>query len=382
MPPTTSAAQGDVPRVTLTVLGVGILVAGSVWVLRPFLLSLVWATIIVVSTWPVMLRVQRWLGGRRAAAVVVMTAALLVVFFEPLYLAFATILKQSDRIVELVRTFTTQRIPPPPPWLDALPLVGRGAQERWLELSSLEPDQLAERVTPHVRTAMKWFAARAGTFGSTLIAFLITVAISAILYARGEYAAHQVLRFFRRLAGERGDVIVTLSGKAIRAVALGIVVTAFAQTALAGLGLVVVGVPFAALICAVVFILCIAQLGPLLAMVPWVIWLYATGSPGRGTVLLVFTVLAQTIDQVLRPVLIKRSANLSLLLILPGVIGGLLWLGIIGLFVGPVILAVGSTLLDGWIASGLGEPAPRDAKGIPAGAIERERTTSPSVPHH
>jgi predicted PurR-regulated permease PerM len=131
-----------------------------------------------------------------------------------------------------------------------------------------------------------------------------------------------------------------------------------------------------------VFVLCIAQLGPLLAMAPWVVWLYATGSPGRGTVLLVVTLLAQTIDQVLRPVLIKRSADISLLLILPGVIGGLLWLGIIGLFVGPVVLAVGSTLLDGWIASGLGETAPRDAKGIRSGAVESERGASPSVPHH
>jgi predicted PurR-regulated permease PerM len=382
MPPTTPAAHRDVPRITLTVLGVGVLVAGSLWVLRPFLLSLLWAAIIVVSTWPAMLRLQAWLGGRRGAAVAIMTVALLLVLFAPLYLAVATVVEQSGRIGELVHTLTTRKIPPPPPSLDAWPLVGHEAAGRWRELASLEPDQLAERVTPHVRTAVRWFVAQAGSFGSTLLNFLITVVISAILYGRGERAAGQVLRFFRRLSGERGDVIVTLSGKAIRAVALGIVVTALAQTALAGIGLALVRVPFAGLICAVAFILCIAQLGPLLAMLPWVIWLYATGSPGRGTVLLIFMVVAQTIDQVLRPVLIKRTANLSLLLILPGVIGGLLWLGIIGLFVGPVILAVGSTLLDGWIASGLGETAPRGAKGIAPGAIESERGTSPSVPPH
>jgi predicted PurR-regulated permease PerM len=382
MPPNTSAGSRDVPRILLTVLGVGVLVAGSLWVLRPFLLSLLWATIIVVSTWPLMLRLQAWFGGRRAAADAVMTAGLLLVLFAPLYFAVATIVEQSDRIVALVHTLTTRKFPPPPPWVDAVPLLGHEAERRWLELASLEPHQLAERVTPLVRTAIGWFAARAGGFGTTLLNFLITVVISAILYAKGERAAAQVLRFFRRLSGDRGDVIVTLSGKAIRAVALGIVVTALAQTALAGVGLAVVGVPFATLVCAVAFILCIAQLGPLLAMLPWVIWLYATGSPGRGTVLLIFTVLAQTIDQVLRPMLIKRTADLSLLLILPGVIGGLLWLGIIGLFVGPVILAVGSTLLDGWIATGLDEPAPRDAKGIAPGPIESDRGTSPSVPHH
>jgi predicted PurR-regulated permease PerM len=383
MPPPTPAAHHDVTRVTLAVFGTAILAAGSLWVLRPFLLALLWAAIIVVSTWPIMLRLQGWLGGRRAAAVAVMTVALLLVLFAPLYLAVATLVEQSGRIGELVHTLTARKVPPPPPWLDALPLVGHEVAGRWLRLASLDPPQLAERLTPLARAALAWFVAHAGTFGHTLLQFLVTVVISAILYARGERTAGQVRRFFRRLSGERGDAIVTLAGKAIRAVALGVVVTALAQTALAVLGLVVAGVPFAALVGAVAFMLCIAQLGPLLALAPWVIWLYATGSPGRGTVLLVFTVLAQIVDQVLRPVLIKRTADLSLLLILPGVIGGLLWLGIIGLFVGPVILAVGSTLLDGWISSGLGEAAPRAAaKGIPPGAIAGERETSPSLPRH
>jgi predicted PurR-regulated permease PerM len=382
MPPTTYAAHRDIPRITLTVLGVGLLVAGSVWVLRPFLLSLVWAAIIVVSTWPFLLRLQSWFGGRRGPAVATMTAILLLLLFGPLYLAVEAILEQSDRIVALVDTLTTRKLPPPPSWLDPVPLIGHQAATRWAELASLEPQQLAERVMPYVHTAIGWFAEHAGSFGGTLLDFLITIVISAILFAKGEGAVEQLLRFFRRLSGDRGDVIVTLAGKSIRAVALGIVVTAFAQTALAGVGLVAVGVPFVTIVCAVAFILCIAQLGPLLAMLPWVIWLYTTGSPGRGTVLLVFMVLAQLIDQVLRPVLIRRSADLSLLLILPGVIGGLLWLGVIGLFVGPVILAVGSTLLDGWIAAGLDEATPRSAEGVPPRAIEGERVASPSVPHH
>jgi predicted PurR-regulated permease PerM len=385
MPPTRPAASHDIPRVTLTVLGVGVLVAGSLWVLRPFLLPLLWATIIVDATWPAMLRVQSWLGGRRGAAVAVMTTALLLVLFGPFYLAVATILEESDRIVALVHTLTTRRLPPPPPWLDALPLVGHQAAGRWLELASLEPQELAERLAPHARTALAWFAAHVGSFGGTLLVFLVTVVLSAILYASGERWAAQVLRFFRRLSGERGDAVVTLTGKAIRAVALGVVLTALVQTALAGVGLAVVGVPFAAFTCAVVFVLCIAQLGPLLAMVPWVIWLYTTGSPGRGTVLLVLTLLTQAIDNVLRPVLIKRSVDLSMLLILPGVIGGLLWLGVVGLFVGPVILAVGSTLLDGWIASELGETAPRGADRLPpGGAIEADgqKETRPTAPPH
>jgi predicted PurR-regulated permease PerM len=370
---TAPAPYRDLTRITLTVLGIGLLIAGSLRVLLPFLGSLLWATMIVVSTWPLMLALQARLGGRRGAAVAVMTVALLLVLIIPLFVATSTILEQFDRIAEIARALPTLRVPPPPPWVDAVPLVGHGAAEKWLALAAMEPQELAEWLTPHLRTAVEWFAAKAGGFGSMLLQFLLTVVISAILYSGGERAAEQLRRFFRRLSGERGEAIVVLSGKAVRAVALGIVVTAGMQAALAGIGLVIFGVPFVGLITAVVLMLCIAQLGPLLALVPCVIWLYAAGSPGRATGLLVVTVVAQAIDNVVRPLLIKKGADLSLLLIFPGVIGGLLWLGIIGLFVGPVILAVTSTLLEGWM-SGLGETAPEGAPAVAAGARQ-------TVPH-
>jgi predicted PurR-regulated permease PerM len=287
-----------------------------------------------------------------------MTVTMLLVVFVPLYLALAAILEQSDRVAEFARSLPTFKLPPPPSWLGALPLAGPRATARWAELAALEPDALAARVMPYLGAALRWFAEQAGTFGGMLLHFLVTAIVSAILYSRGERAAENVRRFFRRLSGERGDAIVTLSGQAIRAVALGIVVTALTQTVLAGIGLFAIGVPLAGFLTAVVLVLCIAQLGPLLALIPPVIWLYSTGSPGRGTALLILMIVVQSIDNVLRPVLIKRGADLSLLLIFPGVIGGLLWLGIIGLFIGPVVLAVTSTLLPQWIATGLREPAP------------------------
>jgi predicted PurR-regulated permease PerM len=136
----------------------------------------------------------------------------------------------------------------------------------------------------------------------------------------------------------------------VRAVALGIVVTAVAQTLIAGAGLALAGVPHAGVLTAVVFVLCIAQLGPLLVVAPATIWLYTSGSAGRGTLLLVFSLVAVTLDNVLRPVLIRKGADLPLLLILAGVIGGVLAFGIVGLFIGPVLLAVTWTLLASWVA--------------------------------
>jgi predicted PurR-regulated permease PerM len=147
-----------------------------------------------------------------------------------------------------------------------------------------------------------------------------------------------------------------LAGQAIRGVALGVVVTAVVQSLLAGLGLVIAGTPFAAVLTAIIFMLCIAQLGPALVLIPVVIHTYWTGDSAWGTFLLVWSIVVGTLDNFLRPVLIRKGADLPLLLIFAGVIGGLLGFGIVGIFVGPAVLAVSYTLLDDWTRSGLPKP--------------------------
>ena len=182
-----------------------------------------------------------------------------------------------------------------------------------------------------------------------LLQFLLVVVFSAILYASGEAGASTVLRFGRRLAGERGENSVILAGQAIRGVALGVGVTAIVQTVLGGIGLAIAGVPFAALLSAVMLMLCIAQLGPGLILFPAVGWMFWMGDTGWGSFLLVWSLVVASIDNFLRPVLIKKGADLPLLLIFAGVIGGMLGFGLIGLFIGPVALAVTYTLFEAWI---------------------------------
>jgi predicted PurR-regulated permease PerM len=135
----------------------------------------------------------------------------------------------------------------------------------------------------------------------------------------------------------------------VRGVALGVVVTALAQSVLGGVGLAIVGVPFAAVLTAVMFMLAIAQVGPLIVLVPAVAWLYWSSSAGWGTFLLVWTLVVGAMDSFLRPVLIRKGADLPLLLIFSGVVGGLIAFGLIGIFVGPVVLAVSHTLLSAWV---------------------------------
>ena len=340
----------DLTRITLAVLVIGLLIVACLWILLPFLAATIWATMIVVATWPMMLGVQARLGGRRWAAVAVMTLVMLLVLVVPLVLAVATIVDHADQMVAWSKAVAAAGIPSPPGWVEQVPLIGEKIAREWQQLAATSSEELVARATPYARNAVQWFASQAGSFGLMLLQFLLIVLITAVLYSMGETAARGVRRFARRLAGDRGESSVILAGQAIRAVALGVVVTAIVQSTLAGIGLAVAGIPYAAVLTAIIFIFCIAQLGPILVLAPAVGWLYWTGDPVWGTVLLVWTVIVGSIDNFLRPILIKRGADLPLLLIFVGVIGGLVSLGIIGLFVGPVLLAATYRLLESWIS--------------------------------
>jgi predicted PurR-regulated permease PerM len=335
--------------VLLAALSIGGLIAGSLWVLWPFVGAIIWATMVVVATWPMMLGLQGRLWNRRWLAVTVMTLALLLLLIVPLTLAVATIVDNTDRIIGWAKLLTHFDMPPPPDWLAGLPLIGPEAARLWAQLSAAGLGSVAAKLAPYAGGVAAWFAAQAGSAGLITMQFLLTVVIAAIMYLHGENAASVVLRFGRRLAGERGETVILLAGRAIRGVALGVVVTALVQSVLGGIGLAICGVPFAVLFSGVMFMLCIAQIGPALVLVPAVIWLYWTGDSVWGTVLLVWTVVVVTLDNLLRPILIRRGANLPLLLIFAGVIGGLMALGLIGIFVGPVVLAVTYTLFSAWI---------------------------------
>ena len=234
-------------------------------------------------------------------------------------------------------------MPQPPDWLDGVPLVGVKLASQWRELASASSEELSTRVAPYARDAALWFVGQLGGVGSLFVHFLLTVVLTARLYASGERAAQGALRFARGLVGERGESAARLAAAAVRAVALGIVVTATIQSALVALGFADVGMPYAAVLTpAVSFLLAVAQIGPLPVLIGAVIWVYSTQGAAWGTGYLVWAVVCGSVDNVVRPVLIKRGADLPLVLIFAGVIGGLLAFGVVGLFVGPVVLAVAS----------------------------------------
>jgi predicted PurR-regulated permease PerM len=339
----------DLVRNMLAVLFIAGMIAASLWILRPFLPALVWATLLVVSTWRLMLAIQRRLWGRRGLAVIVMTLGLLLIVFVPLGLAIGTLIENSDELGARLMSITRSSLPGPPAWVEKVPLVGHKVATDWQALAALSADDLHARVAPRVQEFGRWIISRAGTLAMFFLHLLLTAIISALFYYHGETAAAAARAFARRLAGPQGERSVALAGQAIKAVALGVVVTALVQALLGGIGLWVAGVPLAAFLTALMFVLAVAQIGAGPVLLFAVVWLYWKDETLTATIFLGWSLFVGSIDNVIRPILIKRGADLPLVLIFAGVIGGLIAFGVVGLFVGPVVLAVVYTLLLGWV---------------------------------
>jgi predicted PurR-regulated permease PerM len=372
-----SQQHQDLTRSTLAVLFIGGLIAASFWLLRPFLPAIIWAVTLVVATWPLMLQVQHYAGHRRSVAVLVMTLGLLLVLIVPFWLAISTIVANRDEIADLLQTILSLRVPSPPDWLAQVPLVGEHVAEAWGRLTSAGVQDLAPKLMPYAGSVTQWFVSAMGSLGAIFVHVLLTVAIAAVMYASGEQATATAIRFGRRLGGERGEMAVRLAGQAIRSVALGVVVTALVQSLLGGIGLAIAGMPFTAVLTALMFMLCLAQVGPTPVLIPAIAWMYYTGDTVWATVLLAFAIIAMAMDNFLRPMLIRKGADLPMLLILGGVIGGLIAFGPLGIFVGPTVLAIAYTLLTAWMAEGdaaMTAPVPDSPSRPPI-----EATTAPDA---
>jgi len=354
--------SAELTRTTLQVVALSGLIATSFWIIRPFLGAILWAATGAIATWPLLLRMESWLGGKRSLAVALMSVILLLTLLAPFYLAIATITNNVEQIANWSKSIATLTIPPPPGWVSGLPVVGSSLATYWKQLAAAGPAQIASHLSPIAHAVGLWFLSQVGNLGLLLVQFVLTIIILALLYANAETASRGAESFARRLAGPEGAKATLLAAQAVRGVALGIVVTAIVQSILVGIGLAFVGVPFAALLTAVAFILAVAQIGPVPLLVGAVIWVYLKSGTAWGTGLLLWAIFCSTLDGFLRPFLIKRSANIPLILIVAGVIGGLIAFGVIGLFIGPVVLAVAHTLLMDWMSEIEIAPVPTSQK--------------------
>ncbi|XOD70079.1 MAG: AI-2E family transporter YdiK [Sodalis sp. (in: enterobacteria)] len=343
-----SSSLDDLPRILCTVTFIVLMSIGCFWIIQPFILGFLWASMVVIASWPLLIKVQHLLWEKRLLAVLVMTLLLLLLFVLPVSMLVSSIIDNTIPLMDWA-TQSEHLILPSFQWLQNVPMVGAKLYSAWQSLITGGSAPIMTKIQPYIGKAASWLLGQMAHLGTLLLHCGLMILFSVLLYLRGERVGIAVRHFAIRIGADRGDSSVLLAAQAIRAIAFGVVLTAVVQAVFAGIALAITGIPLATMLTIAIFVLCIAQLGPLPVLIPAISWLYWSNNPTYGTILLVWSFFVTTLDNILRPIFIRSGADLPMLLVLCGVFGGLLAFGMIGLFVGPVVLAVSWRLIFTWI---------------------------------
>lgn len=324
-----------------------ILLAGCLLILRPFLSALLWAAVLCFSTWPLYKRLLRLLGGHRTLAAFVMALIMIFVVLLPFLVIAITVSDDVRDLTTAVRGWIETGLPAPPDWLAKIPFFGHGAVEHWQTLANDRAKLIVE-----VRRLIEPLSTVLLIIGKLLIGGLVALALSILIalffFRDGESIAQHLNAIVDRVAGERGQRLLTLAGATVRGVVYGILGTALVQAVMAGTGFVIAGVPGAGLLALLTFFLSVVPVGPPLIWVPAALWLFHQGSTGWAIFMLVWGIGVSSIDNVVKPWLISHGSDMPFLLILFGVLGGAISFGFIGVFLGPTLLAVGYRIVTEW----------------------------------
>jgi predicted PurR-regulated permease PerM len=333
------------------VAAAALLVFGCLLVLRPFVGAILFAGVLCLSTWPAFAWLRdRW-NGRSALAALAFVTALLIVLVLPIALAAQSLAVHSPGIVDTVRGYFdspgslampefVQRIPLIGPWLDEYGARVLASREELIELGKRFSDP-----------AKKLFIGLGGTIGEGVVQVLVALFVAFFFYRDGEQVKRLLSEGVARLAGDaRGAEVVSTAQNAVRGVVYGLLGTALAQGAVALIGFLIAGVPGAFLLAALTFVLSLVPMGPVLIWGGAAVWLYLTDQTGWAIFMVIYgAAVISSVDNFLKPILMSRAGNLSMLLVVLGVFGGAIAFGFIGLFVGPALLAVGWNLTKAWL---------------------------------
>ena len=339
------------PKRLAQVAIVVLLIVGCVAVLLPFVGALLFALVIWVCTWA---SYERYLlprlGGRNALGASLMTLALVMVMLLPTVFLSASLASGADRLIDVVKPYIEQGLPADPPtWLTGLPLLGGEIDASWHRVASSREElnaALHQLVTP----ARQLLVTLGAIVANGLLQLALVLFVIFFLYRDGAKISRALQVGASKLGGELGAEIVEKTRGTVLGVMLGIVGTALAQGTVAMIGFVIAGVPGAVLLGFATFFLSMVPVGPPLIWGGAAAWLYHQGEAGWAIFLVLYGLLVvSSIDNFLKPVLIARGAGISILLIGLGVLGGVLVFGFIGIFLGPVFLALGQMLLQRWL---------------------------------
>jgi predicted PurR-regulated permease PerM len=335
---------------TITLVVLAILVAGVYLVLAPFLSAIAWAAILVATTWPVF----HWMvsrAGRPAIAATMMTLLILTVVVAPFVIVGSTLAENADRLGEFARGVIARGPPEPPAWVARIPLIGERAASYWSSIAN-DTGGLLEDLRRFVEP-LRAFAFRAGAVvGEGLLQLTLSVLIAFFFYRDGQAIMARLRAAVVRLSPTRGEHMLEVASATTRAVVYGILGTALAQGVLMAIGLYIAGIQAAPLLGLVTFFLSPVPIGPPMVWIPAGLYLiFGVGETAWGIFVLAWGfVIVSSVDNVLKPILISRGSDLPFMLVMLGVFGGVVAFGFIGVFLGPVLLALGFVLLKEWAA--------------------------------
>ncbi|MBY5921878.1 AI-2E family transporter [Ferrimonas balearica] len=343
----------------------GLILILLIWcfqIIRPFFMPVLWGAILAVALYPLHLKLSVQLGGKpKWSATLITLLALSILLVPTFFVAGAMLGGASDVAQQLeAETFT---VPPPTTQVREWPLVGEKAFEAW-QLASHNLERFlsahAESLKQHLTTVLQTF----GGVLSTVAMFTFSILISGVFMATGPACGKGVQLMADRVTGHPNSPLPEMAAKTVRSVAQGVLGVAFIQAMAAGLGMALMGVPFTGLWTLLILILAIAQLPPILVLGPVIAYVFSVSSGMPAILFTVWAILVSASDGLLKPLLLGKGLNVPTLVILLGAIGGMMLSGIIGLFVGAVVLALGYTLLEAWLTgAGLAVESEAPAEG-------------------
>lgn len=350
----------------LAIFSLVVLIGGALVVVAPFVTALIWGAILAYCTRAPFQRLVGALGGRRGWATLLMILLILVLLLGPIFYAGFTFATHIDELVAFVRERYAQGMPTLPEWLVRVPVLGPRAEQFWEGLAAQNPEVVA-RVREIAGTVARSGLVAAVAVMQGLGMLTLSVVFAAVFYLGGENAAAGLLAGMRRIAGVRSAELLALVGNTVKGVVFGVLGTSLVQGALVGIGYWLAGLPSPVLLAFVTAFLAVIPGGPLLVVVPGVLWLVQHGLAGWAAFLVIWALLVGiATDNVLKPILIGKTSHVPLILVMIGVLGGALTFGFLGVFIGPTLLAVARVLLGEWAHA---EPLPEESPGAAVAGV-------------
>jgi predicted PurR-regulated permease PerM len=329
---------------------VALLIAGCMAVLLPFMTAILFAIIVCICTWPYYRKLWHRLGQRDTWAALAMTSLLLVALMLPLAYIAVNMADSTSLMLEQLRYALEHPQPDIPKWMRDLPLIGDQLTEVWQRITSSQ-QELTKLLSRFYEPMRKLGLNTVQILGNGIMQLVMVLFVAFFIYRDGTLLAKGLMLAVQKIGGELGLEMLEIAQNTIKAVMLGIFGTAIAQSLVALFGFAISGSPAPFLLAAATFFLSAVPIGPPLVWGGAALWLFNQGDHGWAIFMALYGLLViSSVDNLIRPILISHSSNLPILLIVPGVLGGAIAFGFVGIFLGPTLLVLGLALMQHWVS--------------------------------